>query len=114
MGLGAPELILILVVLLLTFPLYFLPSILGRKKHNSTSIFLLNLFLGWTAVGWIVALIWALSNDAPPVIFNNIPPPQAPREKSKADELTKLARLHSDGVLTQEEFDTEKRKLLSQ
>ncbi|TFF33255.1 SHOCT domain-containing protein [Mucilaginibacter psychrotolerans] len=45
------------------------------------------------------------------VYINNIPP--APQSKSKADELAKLAKLQSDGVLTQEEFEAEKRRLLS-
>jgi hypothetical protein len=32
--------------------LYFLPAILGRNKADSTAIFLLNFFLGWTVIGW--------------------------------------------------------------
>jgi hypothetical protein len=44
---------------------YFLPSILGRKKRNAGAIVALNIFLGWTVLGWIVALVWALTNDAP-------------------------------------------------
>jgi len=44
---------------------YFLPTFIAfnRKKSNKISIFLLNLFLGWTFIGWIVALIWAVSSD---------------------------------------------------
>ena len=40
---------------------YFLPAIVGfyRKHHRAWAIFALNLFLGWTVVGWIVALVWA-------------------------------------------------------
>lgn len=38
---------------------YMLPTIVGRKHRNANAIFLLNLLLGWTAIGWIVALIWA-------------------------------------------------------
>lgn len=53
------------------FPLvfYFLPSIiaLARSKRDTLAIFLLNLFLGWTLIGWIVALIWAAKHDAPVV-----------------------------------------------
>ena len=45
--------------------LYFLPSILGRNKRNAGAILALNLLLGWTIAGWIVALIWALTVDAP-------------------------------------------------
>jgi hypothetical protein len=40
---------------------YFLPAIVGfyRKHHRAWAIFALNLFLGWTVVGWIVAMVWA-------------------------------------------------------
>jgi hypothetical protein len=50
----------------LPFLLYFLPSIiaLARSKRDLLAIFLLNLFLGWSIIGWFVALIWAAKNDA--------------------------------------------------
>jgi hypothetical protein len=53
------------------FLLYFLPSIiaLARSKRNTLSIFLLNFFLGWTLVGWIVALVWAVKADDYPHRF---------------------------------------------
>lgn len=44
---------------------YFIPSILGWNKRNSGAIIILNLLLGWTLIGWVVALIWALTNDSP-------------------------------------------------
>ena len=43
--------------------LYFVPTILGRHKADVMGIFLVNLLLGWTIIGWIVALVWALSPD---------------------------------------------------
>lgn len=43
--------------------LYFLPAYIGRKKRNGTAIGLLNLFLGWTIIGWIGALVWATTKD---------------------------------------------------
>ena len=48
------------------FVLYFLPSIiaLARSKRDTTEIFVLNLLLGWTAIGWVIALVWALKQDA--------------------------------------------------
>ena len=54
----------------LPFVMYFLPSIIAltRSKRDLLAIFLLNLFLGWSVIGWIVALVWALVNDKPPVI----------------------------------------------
>ncbi len=50
-----------LIVLLLA--LYFLPSVVAvnRRHKNRTPIILLNLFLGWFVVGWVVALIWAFT-----------------------------------------------------
>jgi len=47
--------------------LYFLPAIiaLARNKRDTTSILLLNLFLGWTAIGWVIALVWAVKHDVP-------------------------------------------------
>ncbi len=49
--------------LLVSLFLYFLPAFLARNKPNFTAILLVNLFLGWTFIGWIVALIWALSSE---------------------------------------------------
>jgi len=52
------------------FVLYFLPAIIGfaRSKRDAVSILVLNLFLGWTAIGWVIALVWALKQDAPLVV----------------------------------------------
>lgn len=49
------------------FVMYFLPSIIAllRGKRDTLAIFLLNLFLGWSVIGWVVALVWAAKNDAP-------------------------------------------------
>ena len=42
--------------------IYFLPSLIAaaRHTHNATGIFLLNLFLGWTGIGWLIALCLAI------------------------------------------------------
>ncbi|MFO0996224.1 MAG: superinfection immunity protein [Alphaproteobacteria bacterium] len=44
--------------------LYFLPALIAmnRRHQSAMAIFLLNLLLGWTALGWIVALIWSFSS----------------------------------------------------
>jgi len=49
---------------------YFLPWLvaLGRGKRNTVSIFVLNLLLGWTLVGWVVSLVWATTNDTAVVV----------------------------------------------
>ena len=40
---------------------YMLPTfIAGARGHqNGIAIFFINLFLGWTVLGWIAALVWA-------------------------------------------------------
>jgi len=52
------------------FVMYFLPSIiaLARNKRDLTAIVLLNFFLGWTMIAWIVALVWAVKTDVPMVV----------------------------------------------
>jgi hypothetical protein len=45
--------------------LYFLPSIIGKGKKDALGIFLVNLLLGWTVIGWVVALLWACASDRP-------------------------------------------------
>lgn len=49
------------------FILYFLPTIVAlvRSKRDTVSIVLLNVFLGWTLIGWVIALVWAFKVDNP-------------------------------------------------
>lgn len=51
------------------FVVYFLPSLIAlvRDKRDKLSIFLLNFFLGWSIIGWVVSLVWALKTD--PVVI---------------------------------------------
>jgi hypothetical protein len=50
-----------LILLCIVFGAYFLPSIwayyVNHKKKET--ILIINLFLGWTFVGWVVALAWS-------------------------------------------------------
>lgn len=45
---------------------YFLPAaIAGLRGHpHLKKIFLVNLFLGWSVIGWWVALIWSFTSPA--------------------------------------------------
>jgi len=46
---------------------YFVPAITGAVRHvrNLGSVIVVNLFLGWTVIGWIVALAMAFRSRAP-------------------------------------------------
>ena len=54
----------------LGFVMYFLPSIVAfaRSKRDMASIVLLNFFLGWTMIGWVVSLVWAFKTDLPVMV----------------------------------------------
>ena len=51
-----------MLVVLLPLILYFIPTIVAEKtKHkNVLAIGIANLFFGWTFIGWILCLIWAV------------------------------------------------------
>jgi hypothetical protein len=50
--------------------LYFLPYIAARyrQRNNHLQVLLVNLFFGWTFVGWLVALIMAAGTNQPSTI----------------------------------------------
>jgi hypothetical protein len=50
-----------IITFLVLASLYLLPSIFafGRGHQQRGTIAVINLFLGWTIIGWIVALAWA-------------------------------------------------------
>jgi hypothetical protein len=52
------------ILLIISALIYFLPTIVAssRQHPSGCAIVVVNLFLGWTLVGWVVALAWALSH----------------------------------------------------
>jgi ABC-type transport system involved in cytochrome c biogenesis permease component len=52
---------------------YFMPTVIAllSKKKNTLAILTLNLLLGWTILGWIVALVWAVTKDSNTTIVIN-------------------------------------------
>ena len=59
-------LLIVLISVLIGLFFYFLPSWVGKNKKNANAIFWGNLLFGWSAIGWIVALIWALKDSEDP------------------------------------------------
>lgn len=57
--------IALLVIFLVFALIYFYPSIVAyyRKHRQTQAIITLNIFLGWTFVGWVAALVWSLTDD---------------------------------------------------
>lgn len=52
----------VLIAFLLIF--YFLPAFIGysRRHPSCHGILALNLLLGWTLLGWVVAIVWSLKS----------------------------------------------------
>jgi hypothetical protein len=44
---------------------YFLPAVIAhaRRHRQTAAITLLNLFLGWTGLVWVLLFFWSLSPD---------------------------------------------------
>lgn len=95
---------------------YLPPTIIAwvRQHPNRVSIFLLNLLLGWTVIGWFVALIWSASAIRRDPVDKHSGTTERPVEQADSyKKLEQLADLKDRGHLTQEEFDEEKRRVLS-
>lgn len=108
--------------------LYLLPTYEAwkRKHPNMAAIALVNVFLGWSLFGWVVATVWAFKTTEPTTVVvqddtsrhrwlesrppgNPVPVPQSPvASVSVADEIRKLADLRDQGLLTAEEFQAQK------
>ena len=84
---------------------YFLPSILGHSKHGSNGIFLLNLFFGWTVIGWIVALIWALaaSRRSTRIVIDRI-------VSTRDDLLSRLESMRLRGTISTDQYWEERKR----
>lgn len=54
-----------LFLLVTIIAIYFVPTFVAGNHKNKGAIFALNLLLGWTLLGWVAALVWALTGNGP-------------------------------------------------
>jgi hypothetical protein len=56
---------------------YLLPWVISevRNAQHGTAILLINIFLGWTVLGWFAALIWAVVEKPVEAKPSSPPPP---------------------------------------
>ena len=82
-----------------------MPSIAAKEKKHPyfPGIFILNLFLGWSVIGWVIALIWAYTLPKQIII----------RNETFSEQINLLAQLKESGLLTEEEFNKKKAKILN-
>lgn len=76
--------------------IYLLPSIIAISKKNieKNVIIVINILLGLTLIGWVVTLIWALSD-------------------SKEHYLKKLEQRYAQGLISEQEYQKKKESILS-
>ncbi|PIP01355.1 hypothetical protein CJ014_00905 [Pleomorphomonas carboxyditropha] len=107
-----------LVLVILSLLLYFVPSIVASKRDhpNKGAIYILNILAGWTFIGWVGALVWAMMNSgsqqsAQPVIHYS----SANSESggSIAEKIKEFKELLDSGTITQSEFDALKAKAIN-
>ena len=113
---------------LVAFDLKIIDDVLKGKKHRHRwLILLLNLFVGYTLIGWIILLIWSFRPgkilEIPVAItvtqtdtVNSEKPLNIPSEKtpeSPEDRLQKLADLKEKGLIDEDEFKSKKEEILN-
>ena len=105
--------------------IYFLPAIVGCKKQNAYSIFLLNLFLGFTVVGWVVALVWAYTKDPEPktIVINSDSKSTSQKASDASDiivekkrglykDLESIKSLFDQNIISEEAYNQQRDSLL--
>src|SRR3954453_10189208 len=99
--------------IIVCFLLYLLPTMIaaGRKSKRTAGVFVVNFFLGWTLIGWVLALAWAAGSDKQEIAEKSANHKIA-APVSVADELTKLSQLHKEGVISAAEFSHQKNIIL--
>jgi nucleoside permease NupC len=82
--------------------LYFLPTQIAskRKNKNINSIFVINLFFGWTLLGWCISLAWALIKE------DNQKP------ENISEKLNNIKKMLDEGTITEEEYNNTRKSIL--
>lgn len=91
------------IIVIVGIIIYLIPTFVAYKRKHTykVAIILLNIFLGWTFIGWVGTLIWAFIDNNTSKISTD-----------KYEELAKLQKLKDSGTITDVEFEVEKNKIL--
>jgi hypothetical protein len=55
----------LIIFILILLPVYFVPTIVAavRGAKQKLGIILVNIFAGWTFIGWVIALVWSIAGE---------------------------------------------------
>lgn len=54
---------LLFLLILIVAGIYFIPSFISKGKVRFGQVFIINLFLWWTLIGWVIALVMAIDRS---------------------------------------------------
>ena len=65
---GMAAIVATIVTVIIIGAIYFAPYIHAKRRHHrqTAAIGVLNVLLGWTFIGWVIALVWANTSDIDP------------------------------------------------
>ena len=110
---GVDEKVGMTVVMLFAFLAcaYFAPCIVAAARHkaNAGGVVLVNVFLGWTLVGWVVALAMACTGPTEGDLqaVRSVLAPHAHAKK-----LARLQQDYAEGLLTDKQYEKKCRQLM--
>ena len=96
--------------------IYFFPTMicLLRKHNNKIPIFIVNIILGWTFIGWVVALVWSFTSNTENQKVTQQQNTVNHNDNSLINQLERLKKLHDEHILNDEEFEEQKHNLLKE
>lgn len=55
-----------IILFIIGLVVYFIPTVIAliKRKKNLVAIAALNFLLGWSVIGWVVSLVWALKVES--------------------------------------------------
>ncbi len=83
--------IVVVLTLIFSLVLYFIPAFIAtaRDLPNQGSVWVINIFLGWTFIGWVVALAMSVVGNRPTTQFR---PPNASGPPAPAKVATRATK----------------------
>ena len=91
--------------------LYFLPTFEAAKRNHPSlmSIGLVNVFLGWTLIGWVTAIAWACANEKRSADAQEEAPATRTVENAERESLASPDPSDGDYEAAMREFESEAR-----
>jgi hypothetical protein len=101
--------------LFITPVLYFMPAIIAASKDHPQpgNVFFVNLFLGWTVIGWFVSLFWAIEKGRPREKVPLLAPAPVFTPELAAKELEDLIALRNNASISEDDYLTKRQQILA-